>query len=483
MNDLISLLSHNSAEPLLFHSAFFLVAFGLFLIVYGVICHRLRARDILLIVFSLYFYYKSSGFCVLLLTLSVFADYGLAIAIANSKRKLNRKLLLWLGILVSLAPLLYFKYSGFMAVNLNHLFGMHNKIDDLILPIGISFYTFQSISYIVDVYKKIIVPAKLRDFFLYMTFFPHLVAGPIVRARDFLPQLGKPTVLDKSRLAEAFWLITKGLIKKVIVADYIAQYSDSVFSTPNGFNGAEHLVALLAYTLQIFCDFSGYTDMAIGIALLLGYRLCVNFDSPYKSLNISVFWRRWHISLSSWLRDYIYIPLGGNRRGLRMQMLFLIVTMLIGGIWHGASWKFVLWGASHGLLLAGHKLATIYIPQINTTKRYQIASWGITFVCVALLWVPFRATSWEDTMIIYGKLFGGFDITYFAAMFKTNPLLFILLGFGYSATLIPEKIKKIVRSRYLQQDFIVKIVLLVIVIQIYMQIKSSVVQPFIYFQF
>jgi len=353
----------------------------------------------------------------------------------------------------------------------------------LILPIGISFYTFQSISYLVDIYKRKVKRPPFYHYLMYMMFFPHLVAGPIVRAKDFLPQLKRGFNLTKSNVNEAFYLITKGLIKKVIIADFVAQYSDIVFSAPEGFSGSEHLLASFCYTLQIFCDFSGYTDMAIGIALLLGYRLCLNFDSPYQSMNITEFWRKWHISLSFWLRDYIYIPLGGNQKGFFLQLTFLLITMLIGGLWHGADWKFIFWGAAHGLLLILHKL-WVKRQFLNTNTRiFSFLSWFLTFSLVSLLWIPFRANSIDETWVMYASIFTKHDFGMILAVGKSNPLLIVLLVTGFSLTIMSKKIKVEIIKYYNHMNLILKLMFLVLIIQLMIQLKSSIVQPFIYFQF
>ncbi len=481
--DWTNIFLHNSVEPLLFHNGFFLLIFSLFLIFYAFIFHKLKVRDIAIILFGFYFYYKSSGIFILLLVLSLSADYLFSIWMSRNKNLKQKKAILIAGILFSLSFLIYFKYRNFFIDNLSTITGENYNLSNLILPIGISFYTFQSISYLVDVYQNKLKPSGFKNYMLYMTFFPHLVAGPIVRARDFLPQIEHQTLLTKEKINEALYLIVKGLIKKAIIADYIAQYSDSVFSAPDGFSGTENLIATLSYTLQIFCDFSGYTDMAIGIALLLGFRLCVNFNSPYKSLNITNFWRRWHISLSSWLRDYIYIPFGGNKKGFSLQLLFLFLTMLIGGFWHGASWKFVFWGAGHGLLLIIHKLYMLKFPNKNNNIIFKIASWAFTFICVSLLWIPFRAVTFSDALIVYEKIFTDINFSYLSAIYATNPLLIYMLLFGFSATMLPNKIKDFIKNKYYESDIIFKIFFLALVIQLFLQVKSSSVQPFIYFQF
>jgi len=480
--DWTSFLLHDSKAPLLFHSGLFLVLFSLFLLIYAAVFPRKSLRDWLIILFSGYFYYKSSGTFLALLVASVLVNYGFARGLHASRSPIVRKLLLFLGIAVSLAPLVYFKYFGFLCENLG-LTGAAQLAAGLVLPIGISFYTFQSISYLVDMHKGLIAPGGLRGYLLYMTFFPHLVAGPIVRGRDFLPQIEEPTVLDRRRIREAMWLIVKGLVKKAIVADFVAQYADVVFSAPDGFHGAEHFLAALCYALQIFCDFSGYTDMAIGVALLLGFRLCRNFDSPYKSVSITQFWRRWHISLSSWLRDYVYIPLGGNRRGVPLQLGFLLVTMLVGGIWHGASWKFVFWGAAHGLLLVLHKLYRMLLPAGIRLPGWAILSRLLTFACVALLWIPFRADTMADAWTFYAHIFTDFDPAYLPVLLAANPLLICFVLGGYAATALPDRWKAVVRRGFDRTDLWLKFVLLAVLIQLVLQMKSASVHPFIYFQF
>lgn len=481
--DFLKLVFDRSGEPLLFHSGYFLFIFALFMIYYAFVFHKQRLRDISIIVFGFYFYYKSSGAFILLLLLCISTDYIFSLWIHRTKDPIFRKISLMAGILFSLSFLLYFKYWNFFMENVASITKTSYTPEHLILPIGISFYTFQSISYLVDVYQGKIQPSSFKDYIFYMTFFPHLVAGPIVRAKDFVPQISQKVSLTYDQVNEALYLISKGLVKKAIIADFVGQYADTVFTAPEGFSGTENLVAVLCYSLQIFCDFSGYTDMAIGIALLLGFRLCVNFDSPYRALHITDFWRRWHISLSSWLRDYVYIPLGGNRKGLYFQLFFLILTMLIGGFWHGASWKFILWGAGHGVLLCIHKLFSIKYPQKTMGLAFKSISWLFTFASVTLLWVPFRALSVNDTLVIYQKIFSELDWNYLPAIYKVNPLLIVLLLAGFTATLLPNRYKAMLKTKYFAMDFTLKLTSFVILIQAILQVQSVTVQPFIYFQF
>ncbi len=481
--DLLKLVFDRSGEPLLFHSGYFLFIFALFMIYYAFVFHKQRLRDISIILFGFYFYYKSSGAFILLLLLCISTDYVFSIWIHRTKNLLFRKMYLVSGITFSLSFLLYFKYWNFFMENVASITETSYTPEHIILPIGISFYTFQSISYLVDVYQNKIQPSSFKDYIFYMTFFPHLVAGPIVRAKDFVPQISRKISVTYDQVNEALYLISKGLIKKAIIADFVGQYADTVFTAPEGFSGTENLIAVLCYSLQIFCDFSGYTDMAIGIALLLGFRLCVNFDSPYKALHITGFWRRWHISLSSWLRDYIYIPLGGNRKGICFQLLFLTLTMLIGGFWHGASWKFIFWGAGHGVLLCIHKLFTVKYPRLPEDWKFKSISWLFTFASVALLWVPFRALSINDTLVIYQKIFSQLDLSYLPAIYRVNPLLLAMVFGGFTATLLPNHYKEILKNKYFAMDFTLKLTSFIVLIQTILQVQSTTVQPFIYFQF
>jgi D-alanyl-lipoteichoic acid acyltransferase DltB (MBOAT superfamily) len=435
----------------------------------------------LLILFSFYFYYKSSGNYLFLLLITVGADFLFSHLIIRAKTPRIATILTAVAILFSLSFLIYFKYLDFFLQS----FGLGQKTSQsmaMVLPIGISFYTFQSISYLVDVHRKKIKLPSLIDYLLYMSFFPHLVAGPIVRAKDFLPQLRKKIKVSKALMNEGFYLITKGFVKKAIIADFIAQYVDIIYASPKGIGGVEASFAVLGYALQIFCDFSGYTDMAIGIALLMGYRLCLNFDSPYKALHITSFWRKWHISLSSWLRDFIYIPLGGNQKGFALQLLFLILTMTVGGLWHGADWKFVWWGVGHGILLVLHKLFVKYVGSPDH-KIWTAFSWLLTFVCVVLLWIPFRAQSLTDTYFVLGAIANGLDWQTFSIFCTQNWSFVLVLILGFSLTLLPSSLKEKAMQYYLKERYVVKLLLFIILIQLMYEFQSTEIQPFIYFQF
>ena len=478
-----TLFGYNPEEPMLFTSGVFLFWYALFLVIYALVYQHNLYRTLWVIVFSFFFYYKSSGLYLMILCFSIVLDYYIAQWIYHSENQLHRKILLITSITCNLLLLGYFKYTNLILSSLYSLMAQPFQPLEIFLPIGISFYTFQTISYIIDVYRKEIEPAKsLLDYTFYMSFFPHLVAGPIVRARDFLPQIYQKLVIKNEHIQEGLWMILKGFVKKAIFADYVAQYNDLVFSSVTNYSGFENLMGLYGYTLQIYCDFSGYSDMAIGFALLMGYRLLPNFNSPYISLNITEFWRRWHISLSHWLRDYVYIPQGGNRKGLFWQNVFLLNTMLIGGLWHGADWKFVLWGGIHGIALIVHKLFQKYfsIPQ---NLFYDLVSWLLTFHLVAFLWVYFRANSFHEANLFIEHLFSSFDLAYCIPFLNARILFCVLLSLGFTLHFMPVHYKNYLQALFAKMPIWGKIILFIAVVQVMIQIRSESVQPFIYFQF
>ena len=324
---------YDSAAPMLFSSGLFWILFLIFIPFYAMLKKSRMRMIVFVVLFSLYFYYKSSGFFFLMLIGTSLVDWLISKAIFRVDSRSGKKCLMWFSIILSLSILGYFKYANFFLWNWNQMVQGNFQPLDIILPVGISFYTFQSISYVVDVYKGKIAPTRTwLEYLFFLSFFPALVAGPIVRADYFLPQIEKNAEATKSDIYGGFWLIIVGIVKKALIADYISQFNDLIFNDPSLYTGVQALMGVLGYTMQIYCDFSGYSDMAIGLALIMGFRLGINFDSPYQSRNLTEFWRRWHISLSSWLRDYVYIPLGGNRKGTLRTYINNFLTMLIGGL-------------------------------------------------------------------------------------------------------------------------------------------------------
>ncbi|MEY9934315.1 alginate O-acetyltransferase complex protein AlgI [Catenulispora sp. GP43] len=358
---------------------------------------------------SYYFYAAADWHYVLLLAGSTVVNQLAATIIARRSETKTRDAALITAVTLDLGALGVFKYLDFFSASVNSSLGLSLGLLHWVLPVGVSFYTFQAISYVVDVHRGRTAPAKPLDYAIYASFFPHLVAGPIVRASEFIPQLAGPRDPDRVPAARAFGLIAGGLVKKMVVADMIGtKLVEPVFGTPQAHNGTETLMAVYGYAVQIYCDFSAYTDMAIGLALLLGFRFPDNFDRPYTARSLQDFWRRWHMTLSRWLRDYLYIPLGGNRGGSLKTYRNLMLTMLLGGLWHGAAWTFVIWGGIHGVGLAAERVWTslaipVRIPQPVKTAVARV----VTFHVVCLAWVFFRAPDLNTAFAVLGRLFAG----------------------------------------------------------------------------
>jgi D-alanyl-lipoteichoic acid acyltransferase DltB (MBOAT superfamily) len=369
---------------------------------------------------------------------------------------------------------------------INDLGAGNYSIPDIFLPIGISFYTFQSISYIVDVYsKKIPSSRNFIDYAFYMTFFPHLVAGPIVRAKDFIPQINHPIPFGNEQIRRGFFRILTGLSKKLILADFLARYVDMLHSDPAAYNGAENLLGMVAYSCQIYFDFSGYSDIAIGIAILLGYELKENFNNPYQATSITEFWRRWHISLSTWLRDYIYIPLGGNQKGKYNQYLFLMITMTIGGLWHGANWKFVLWGICHGAALILHKLILrdkeISPDRMNWLSR--LLKTIAVFLFVSVLWIFFRAVSFDHALQSLSKIIHNQHWIDYINFWEQREEVILVLTISLLLIFIPVKVKQYLQILFDRIPFWLLFPLLLLGMQLILELKGTEIKPFIYFQF
>lgn len=365
-------------------------------------------RKIVILSASCFFYaYWDWRFLGLLIMITV-VDYFISRLLIRARTDRKKHILLTVSVVLNLGVLGIFKYLNFFIDNFNLLFsrlGLELGAVNILLPIGISFYTFETLSYVIDVYRGDTKPAdSLLDYAVFLTFFPRLVAGPIMRAKQFLPQLERGVIINLPNLIEGAQLFAQGLIKKVLIADRLSMGIDTIYANPAVFSPSSVWIAVFAYSIQIYFDFSGYSDMAMGVAKTFGFDLALNFNFPYVSQSITEFWRRWHISLSTWLRDYLYIPLGGNRKGKMRTYLNLMTTMLLGGLWHGASWNFVVWGGLHGIYLAIERL----LGENHTKSDARPFNWFkalFFFVVVSVTWVFFRSPSWKTTEIILSKLF------------------------------------------------------------------------------
>lgn len=399
---------------MIFNSLTFIVFFAIVLFL-----HHLplswRVKKFNLLVASYIFYGAWNPPFVLILWLSTVVDWFVAKAIYAQKTQRGKFLMLLVSLVVNLGMLGFFKYGGFVLENfvllVNSLgIAYSPALPSIILPVGISFYTFQTLSYTLDVYRGELKPGKsFLDFAFFVTFFPQLVAGPIVRASEFLPQCEAPRPANRDQFVWGFCLLTLGLFQKVVLADtLLAHSSETVFDAKEGLAVVDAWVGLLAFSSQIFCDFAGYSTCAIGVGLSLGFAFPNNFRSPYAACGFADFWQRWHMTLSRFLRDYLYIPLGGNRHGVARTYLNLMITMVLGGLWHGASWTFVLWGAVHGLLLIIERVAKAAFGHMAfwRTLPSQLFLTGMTYVCILLTWVLFRAQTFPNASRMFASLFG-----------------------------------------------------------------------------
>lgn len=538
--------------PMVFTQADFWIFFAVVYFIYAMLYRKKSLRSAYLFAISLLFYYKTSGLFVGILLFSTVNDFFLGKAIYHSASNVVKKTLVVISVSINLGTLCYFKYAYFFTDSYNNLFKTDYEVinylgqwantwgsvdyftvDAIILPVGISFYTFQTISYSVDIYRKQLKPLdSIIDFGFFVSFFPQLVAGPIVRAADFIPQIHKEINITKEQFGSATYMILKGLIKKMLFADFIAMnFMDRVFDMPEMFSGFTNIMALFGYSLQIYGDFSGYTDIAIGLALLLGYKLPVNFNSPYKAIHCGDFWKRWHISLSSWLKDYLYIPIGGNRNGTVFSYVFVLIfsflgsyaafgyeiafyiavalailliitlfspklawhfnrninimiTMLIGGLWHGASWKFVIWGGLNGLGVVAYKYWRTISPYENS-KAWLATVWKIafTFVFITFTRIYFRGNSMDHIEQFYHMVVTNMDWTNALIVLWEYRLVFIVMLIGYITHWLPYRTKDWLETQFINSHIVIKGLISIVVAVICYQTYAADFQPFIYFQF
>lgn len=439
-------------------------------------------RKIFLLLASWFFYAQWDWRFVGLLIASAVLNWGVAALIARTETSVKRKWLVALGVLVNLLILGFFKYYGFFVEQMGDLLTRVGWERDLpllqvVLPVGISFFTFQGISYVVDVHRRTTPAAKsLLDVMLLMSFFPHLVAGPIVRASDLLPQFDRTPRLTRAMATHGLLLIVWGLFKKTVIASELSVHLvDPVFFDPTAYGALDIAAAVYGYAVQIYCDFSAYSDMAIGIAALLGYSFPRNFDQPYRANSMQQFWRRWHISLSSWLRDYLYVPLGGGKKGLISSCINVFITMLLGGLWHGAAWTFVAWGALHGGVQVVERLGRKVFGDRKVIPT--ILGVLITFHIVCLGWILFRAETWDLAVAMLQGL-GRFG----PAMMVTPLLLTLIVG-GLAMHWLPPRAIEGVAERLKTAPSLTLAILVGIAFLLVEAVRPDGVAPFIYFQF
>ncbi len=473
-----------------FNTVGYIYFFGLVFFASWLLRNRLAFRHLLLFASSLFFYsvWNPSYLPLILGSVLLTWESGRRISRATSER--TRKFWLLVGVSGSLGVLGFFKYGTFTVSSLEMFLswlGWEGHLElgilrKLALPVGISFYVFQTLSYTIDVYrKKLEHERSLLDYALYVSFFPQLVAGPIVRATDFLPQLKRPAILTDEQYAFGVTLILFGLFKKVVIADYIAlNLVERVFDAPRMMSSLEVIAGIYGYTLQIYCDFSAYSDIAIGSAALLGFTLTKNFDSPFKSRNLSEFWKRWHISLSSWLRDYLYISMGGSRNDRPWKThRNLMITMLLGGLWHGPSWNFVFWGFLHGLgLLVTHLLGVRRAPSEGQSRWRGLLGILFTFHFVVFAFIFFRAPTFDRAWLVLSQLG---ELTFTAKNLPFTVLLAMATGFALHFS--PDSWGELVKKGFQRAPSYVQVAILTGFALALQKVATSDVVPFIYFQF
>jgi D-alanyl-lipoteichoic acid acyltransferase DltB (MBOAT superfamily) len=468
------------------------IEFLLFFLAVFAVTWLLNSRNALkksfLLAASYFFYACWNWRFVFLLLFSAGLNYVAGLLIGSqAEGSRSRKTVMWIGVAGNLSLLGYFKYCDFASAQMQNLaafFGARLELgySEIALPVAISFLTFHGLSYILDVYRGKVAPTRsLRDLMLYMSFFPHLVAGPIVRAADFLGQLSRPSDPRAIEIGPAVLLIVGGLFKKVVIASHLATlFVDPIFTNPAGFGSLDLVIGAYAYAIVIFCDFSAYTDIAIGIANLLGYRFPQNFNQPYQAVSLQDFWHRWHMTLSSWLRDYLYFPLGGNRKGRLRTYVNLLVTMMLGGLWHGAGLQFIVWGMMHGLGLAIER----FIGELTGfTGRYKtalgtFAGWFITFNFVCVAWIFFRSQSLADALGYLGAIGAG-NLT----PTTLTPLIGVLLALGFLTQFLPRNFAARLQGAFESWPLPGKVLATSGAISAIALLAPTGIAPFIYFQF
>lgn len=548
MERLYDIFSFVATDRMVFNRLDFWLFFLGFLMVFSLLQKHQLVRSIFITIVSLFLYYKTSGLFVLLLGLSIVFNFGLGKWIHTVASTKKQKWIIACSVIFNIFFLAYFKYAYFFTESYNELFHTKYAIVNwfaqtgngffgegffetkILLPAGVSFFTFQSISYVVDIYRKEIKPVRnLFDYAFYVTYFPHVIMGPIVRARDFIPQIYQPFSLTKNEFSSAVVLVVKGLIKKIVLADYIAvHFIDKVVDAPEAYPGFVSILAMWGYSLQIYGDFSGYTDIAIGISRMMGFELLPNFNSPYKANSVADFWRRWHKSLGSWLKDYLYIPLGGNKSGgigtyiattfififlffilqwyaliyiyLGLTLLLIIpffrkflhrdlnllITMVVGGLWHGASENFVIWGAMNGAALIFYNYWKKISPYENKTW-WIVHFWKlfITFNFITFTRIWFRLDGENEPMQLLNHVWNHFDFKWetFVTVLTTFQAVFWIMLAGFIVHWLPEKIKNYWEQAFAKLPIVVQAISVAVILFLVYQAVSDTFKPFVYFQF
>lgn len=492
MIDFFKALVYNPNYPLIFHSVFFILLFTVFYGIYLLVSGNIKAKNILLLLFSLFFYYKISGLYVVLLVGVASSDFLIGRAIGTAKTKGSKKTLMLLSVIIDLGILIFFKYINFF---LNSIFGIFSEpapwLIDLVMPVGISYFIFKTLTYTLDIYREDIdKPEKsFWNYLLYVSFFPNILMGPISRAKDLLPQFAAAININREMIGRGLFLIATGAFKKIFIADIIkTNLVDRVFDSPEYFNGFEALMASYGYMIQLYFDFSGYTDMVIGIAMLLGIVVLPNFNKPFLAQNITDFWRRWHITLSSWLRDYLFTPLSLTMRnaGTIGLMFAVFITFVLCGFWHDAKMTFIVWGSLHAIALvwdiATQKDRNKFKKKINKTV-YKVISIFLTLHFLMLTFIFFKARDMETAWYIIKKIFTTTDFGLAAQWVEIYLYPFIIMLVGLILHYTPMSWNNKLQNVYIKSHWILKVLFLIIAIIVIYQSFSTESQPFEYLEF
>jgi alginate O-acetyltransferase complex protein AlgI len=491
MSDFLNALTYNSIHPLQFNSVLFFILFTFLYIIYSAVYQKVSVRNILLLIFSLYFYFKVSGLAVVVLLFIATSDFFIGKGIFYSQKKSLKTFLLLLSLIINLGSLFYFKYTNFFLKLYGDVQGTDPLVLNIIMPIGISFFVFKTLSYIFDIYRGNIEKPETNyfNYVLYVAFFPSILAGPISRASDLLPQFREKFQINRTNLGQGLFLIMSGAFKKIFIADFLAgNFVDRVFDAPDYFSGFESLMAGYGYTIQLYFDFSGYTDMVVGIACLLGFAILPNFNKPFLAVNITDFWRRWHLTLSSWLRDYLFIPLSLGMRNIKTTglVIAILITFILCGFWHGANLTFIIWGGLHAVAMAWDIITNKVRGKIKKKVNkgvYKFISIFITFHFLCLSFIIFRAADFATAMKIYTKIFSDMNFNLFIPWLNLYLYPFLILVLGLVLHFTPMKWNYILLNKFTRLHWTLKIAVVFIAFIVIYQVFSTQSQPFLYLEF
>jgi D-alanyl-lipoteichoic acid acyltransferase DltB (MBOAT superfamily) len=488
-NILKNIFSFDPENPISLVSGYFLFAFTIFLVAFNLVSKKSETKKWLIILFSFFFYYKLAGFLCLIILIPTLVDFWAAQKIMETENENVKRKYMYLALFFSLGLLIYFKYTNFLIEIVNAISTNSLATLKIIVPVGISFYVFRSISYILDVYNEKIEPVKkLSDYVLYMSFFPLLISGPITRAEQFLPQLNSKKKIQIAKINQGLFLIFKGVFKKAFLADFLYKYVDLIFRIPEGYTGLENLVAIVCFAIFLYLDFSGYTDIVSGLAKLLGFDIGINFNQPFKAKSVTEFWRRWHISLSEWLRDYLFSPISFYFRKLKLwgAILAMFITFFICGIWHGTTFSFLLFGILHGLVLSWEIFTRDYFTKNKDsflTKIVNKIGWIATFtflIVTMLAMIPIPGVTVSSLSGLIGRIFTNMDWNKIPLFYTTQFMFSCMFILSIILIFLPTIWKNRIEDYFYKSSLHMKALVFIILVQLIVEMQDQSIVPFIY---